>query len=95
MVQTWQLQEAKNKFSQVVESAINSGPQIITRHGVEVAIVLSCAKYERMVASKDSPSSSKSPLGDVELNLSRDKSEARGDTFCFMPSQRHPRRGLL
>ncbi len=37
MIQTWQLQEAKNKLSRVIDDAINNGPQIITRRGVEVA----------------------------------------------------------
>ncbi len=45
MSKTWQLQEAKNKFSRVVDDAVNSGPQIITRHGVEVAIVISYASH--------------------------------------------------
>jgi prevent-host-death family protein len=39
--QVWQLQEAKNRFSQVVERALKQGPQIITRHGIEAVIVLS------------------------------------------------------
>jgi len=30
---TWQLQEAKSKFSQLVEDAINKEPQIVTKHG--------------------------------------------------------------
>jgi prevent-host-death family protein len=29
----WQLQEAKNKFSEVVDQAVKFGPQEITRHG--------------------------------------------------------------
>ena len=52
MIQTWQLQEAKNKLSRVVENAVNSGPQIITKHGVEVAIVLSYTDYQKIVASR-------------------------------------------
>lgn len=81
MIQTWQLQEAKNKFSRVVENAINSGPQIITRHGVEVAIVLSFAEYKNMIASRQKLSEffHESPLASVDLDLSRDKSEARND----------------
>ena len=31
MIQTWQLQEAKNNFSQVIETAVHSDPQIITK----------------------------------------------------------------
>ncbi len=33
MSQTWQLQEAKNQLSRVVDEAQRSGPQIITRRG--------------------------------------------------------------
>ncbi|MGD9101600.1 MAG: type II toxin-antitoxin system Phd/YefM family antitoxin [Anaerolineae bacterium] len=81
MIQTWQLQEAKNKLSRVVENAINSGPQIITRRGEEVVIVLSYAEYKKMVASKQKLSEffRESPLVGIDLDLSRDKSEARND----------------
>ena len=51
MIRSWQLQEAKNKFSRVVEDAQNEGPQIITKHGIEVAIVLSFADYQKMAQS--------------------------------------------
>lgn len=81
MIQTWQVQEAKNKFSRVIENAIESGPQIITRRGVEVAIVLSYEEYKRMVATRKSLSEffRKSPLVGIDLDLTRDKSEARND----------------
>ena len=81
MIQTWQLQEAKNKLSRVVENAVNSGPQIITKHGVEVAIVISFAEYQKMVASRGKLSAffRDSPLVGVELDLGRDKSDARKD----------------
>jgi antitoxin Phd len=79
MIHTWQLQEAKNKFSRVVENAVNDGPQIITKHGVEVAIVMSYAEYQKMIASRGKISTffRDSPLVDVELDLTRDKGEAR------------------
>ncbi len=81
MTHTWQLQEAKNKFSRVVENALNSGPQIITRRGVEVAIVLSYAEYQRMLASRQRLSEffRESPLVGVELDITRDTSDARDD----------------
>ena len=83
MIQSWQLQEAKNKLSRVVENAVNSGPQIITKHGVEVAIVLSFAEYQKMVASRGKLSTffRDSPLAGVELDLARDKSEIRKSTY--------------
>ena len=81
MIQSWQLQEAKNKFSRVVENAVNEGPQIITKRGVEVAIVISYASYQQMVASRGRLSDffRESPLVGSDLDLVRDKSEARKD----------------
>jgi prevent-host-death family protein len=81
MTHTWQLQEAKNKFSRVVDNAVNSGPQIITKRGVEVAIVLSYAEYQRMLASRQRLSDffRASPLASVDLDLTRDASDARDD----------------
>jgi prevent-host-death family protein len=42
---SWQLQDAKNRFSEVVDEAVRSGPQIITRRGVEAAVVVSAADW--------------------------------------------------
>jgi antitoxin Phd len=79
VIRSWQLQEAKNKLSRVVDSAVNDGPQIITKRGVEVAIVISYAEYQKMIASRGKLSAffRESPLVDTELDLARDKSEAR------------------
>jgi len=81
MIQSWQLQEAKNKFSRVVENAVNEGPQIITRHGKEVAIVISFSEYQRIVRPGGSLSNffQDSPLVGVELDVTRDSSSVRGD----------------
>ena len=81
MTHTWQLQEAKNKLSRVVENALNDGPQIITRRGVEVAIVLSYAEYQKMLASRQRLSDffRESPLAGVDVDLTRDTSDARDD----------------
>ena len=81
MAHTWQLQEAKNKFSRVVEDALNDGPQIITRRGVEVAIVLSYAEYQKMLTPSQSLSDffRASPLAGVDLDLTRDRSDVRDD----------------
>lgn len=75
----WQIQEAKNKFSQVVENAVNDGPQVITKRGVEVAIVLSFAEYQKMIATRGKLSTffRDSPLVGVELDFTRDKGDAR------------------
>jgi antitoxin Phd len=77
----WQLQEAKNKLSEVIEEAIHQGPQVITKRGVEVAIVLSYQEYQKMFSAQQKLSTffQTSPLAEVELDLSRDKSDARDD----------------
>jgi len=44
----WQLQDAKAKFSKVVDDAVEKGPQIVTRRGVETAVVASIAEWRRV-----------------------------------------------
>lgn len=79
MSHAWQLQEAKNKFSNLVERAQQEGPQVVTRHGKEAVIVLSVDDYKRITKPKDNLFGflQKSPLGDMDLDLSRDKDAPR------------------
>ena len=44
----WQLQEAKQRFSELVQRALNEGPQIVTRRGREAVVVLSADEYRRL-----------------------------------------------
>ena len=44
----WQLQDAKNRFSQVVKEARSSGPQIITLRGEQAVVVLSIEEFRRL-----------------------------------------------
>jgi antitoxin Phd len=44
----WQLQEAKQQFSRLVDRAREDGPQVVTRHGREVAVVLDVDEYRRL-----------------------------------------------
>lgn len=48
----WQVQEAKTRLSEMIEEAQNKGPQIITRHGTEWAVVLSIADFRALTAHK-------------------------------------------
>ena len=48
----WQVQDAKARFSEVIERAHTEGPQTITRHGAERAVVLSIEDYRALVAQK-------------------------------------------
>jgi antitoxin Phd len=50
----WQVQHAKSKLSELLERAQREGPQVITKHGVERAVVLSIDDYRRLLALKPS-----------------------------------------
>lgn len=45
---TWQLQEAKSRFSEVVELTLSEGPQMVTRRGQDAVVILSASDYRRM-----------------------------------------------
>jgi prevent-host-death family protein len=44
----WQLQDAKNRFSEVVEKACEEGPQTVTKRGRPAVIVVSVKDYRRL-----------------------------------------------
>ena len=50
----WQVQEAKSRFSEVLERARSEGPQTITKHGTETAVVMSMEEYRRLAGPKKS-----------------------------------------
>jgi len=47
VAKVWSLADAKAHLSEVVESALKKGPQVITRHGRKVAVVVSAEEWER------------------------------------------------
>jgi prevent-host-death family protein len=47
-VSSWQLQEAKSRFSEFLNAALKEGPQIVTRRGVEAAILVPIEEWRRM-----------------------------------------------
>ncbi|MEX2403044.1 MAG: type II toxin-antitoxin system Phd/YefM family antitoxin [Balneolales bacterium] len=75
----WQLQEAKNRFSEVVRKASEEGPQTVTKHGKDSVVVLSAEDYRKLEQPKTSLVEffQSSPLSGVEVDLKRDKSPAR------------------
>ena len=79
MVKKWQLQEAKNKFSQVVNEALVKGPQVVTRRGEEVVVIISKEEYGCLKKSQSNLSEffRRSPLVGVELDLERDRTYPR------------------
>lgn len=48
----WPVKDAKSRFSELVELAASDGPQVITRHGKDKAVILSIEAYRRLEAAK-------------------------------------------
>lgn len=44
----WQIQEAKQRFSEMIRAVTSQGPQVITRHGEDVAVVVDIGEYRRL-----------------------------------------------
>lgn len=48
VAKSWQLQEAKNQFSAVVEKALTDGYQVVTRHGQPAVVVMSMEEFHKL-----------------------------------------------
>lgn len=48
----WPVQDAKTRLSEMIEEAARKGPQVITRHGRERAVILSMDDYRALMANK-------------------------------------------
>lgn len=82
-MQTWQMQEAKARMSEVVKRAQNQ-PQDITLHGKSVAVVISRKTFDRLSQSQDSlvDFMRRSPLyGADDITFERDQSLTREVAF--------------
>ncbi len=75
----WQLQEAKNRFSELVNKVLSEGPQVVTRRGEEVVVIVSNEEFKKLKKSQSSLLEffRQSPLVGIELDLERDRSLPR------------------
>ena len=82
-MQSWQVQEAKARFSEMMRDAAKDGPQTITIRGRRAAVVLSADDYDRLKRPKPSLVEflRASPLAGVELDIERDRSPPRDVTL--------------
>jgi antitoxin Phd len=48
---TWQLQDAKSRFSEVVALSVSEGPQMVTRRGEEAVVILSVQEYRSLIGA--------------------------------------------
>ena len=79
MKNMWQLQDAKSKFSELVEQALTQGVQVVTRRGKKAVVVMPFSEYEKITHRQENLSEFllKSPLAGCELTIERDKSLPR------------------
>jgi prevent-host-death family protein len=47
-VGVWRVQEAKSRFSEFLDAALTKGPQVVTRRGVEAAVLVPIEEWRRM-----------------------------------------------
>ncbi|WP_263357796.1 type II toxin-antitoxin system Phd/YefM family antitoxin [Acidicapsa ligni] len=47
----WPVYDAKARFSELLDAAMNEGPQVVSRRGVEAAVVVPIAEWNRLKAS--------------------------------------------
>ncbi len=80
---TWKLQDAKARFSKIVEDALKIGPQYVTRRGQDAVVVLSVEEYNELVSNK--PSFKEfllaCPKSEVDFDLERQKDFPRSIEF--------------
>jgi antitoxin Phd len=70
----WQLQDAKSKFSELVDRVLSQGAQIITRRGKKTVVIISFDEYLQLTRQDEDNLSQflqKSPLAGSQLNLDR------------------------
>ena len=79
MGERWQLQEAKNRLSEVVKKAREDGPQIITVHGTEAVVVIGADQYRKLSRRKGTLVDffRRSPLVGIDLDIARSEDTGR------------------
>jgi prevent-host-death family protein len=81
----WTLQDAKNRFSELVRRVLADGPQMVTRgragarEGQDAVVVLSMADYQRLVGRTGSLLAflQRSPLAESDLEIDRPRDAGR------------------
>ncbi len=75
----WQLQDAKNRFSALVKAVEEKGPQVITVHGRERAVLLSAEDYRHLMKRKGSLLRffQRSPWAKTEIDIGRSRDTGR------------------
>lgn len=79
MLDRWQLQDAKNRFSELVDTVLTTGPQMVTRRGKDAVVVIPAKVYRQLTRPSGSLLEffANSPLRGARLDLVRDEDTGR------------------
>lgn len=50
-MQIWPVQDAKARFSELLDACVSEGPQVVTRRGTETAVLVPMAEWRRLQAA--------------------------------------------
>ena len=74
----WQLQEAKQRFSELVRRALQEGPQVVTRRGEEVVVIVGAQEFDRLSRAEEDFKAFLLSAPDLDaLEIQRDRSTSR------------------
>lgn len=85
----WALQDAKNRLSEVVDAALRGEPQVVTRRGVDTAVIISHEEFTRMTAARGA---TRKPLAAYLLEVPRSDQEERDREDLFERIALRPRK---
>jgi antitoxin Phd len=80
-MKTWPVQDAKARFSELLETCLREGPQLVTRRGAEAAVLVPVEQWQRLNAG------AKPSLKELLLT-----DWARTDNLVIPPRGRYRRR---
>lgn len=80
-MKTWSLQDAKARFSELVNRSMSEGPQEVTRRGEPAVVVIAAEEFERMTASGGDLASFLLSAPRVELDTTRSGKGGREVVF--------------
>jgi antitoxin Phd len=77
MNRTWQLQEAKSKFSEVINNAEMGDIQIVTKRGKDCVAIIPIEQYRKIFQRKNSLLDFLKSMPKIELDIERSKDMGR------------------
>jgi antitoxin Phd len=78
---SWSLQDAKARFSELVNCTLRDGAQLVTRHGEPAVVVIPADEYSRLIGPRQSLAEFFAGAPRVDLNIERSRDAGREIAF--------------